>query len=58
MKFQLLTSFIVLASSFANSLVAAIPLEERAGLTIPYFSGFNIGAGKVYNPLLISSCDF
>ena len=47
MKFQLLTSFFVFASSFTNSLVFAALLEERAGLTVPYFSGFNLGAGKV-----------
>lgn len=44
MKFQFLTSFVVLASGFTNSLVFA---EEYAGLTVPYFSGFNLGAGKV-----------
>lgn len=47
MKFQLLASFAMLASSFTNSLVFATPLEQRAAPSVPYFSGFNIGAGKV-----------
>lgn len=48
MRFQFLTSFVVLASSCTNYLiVSAAPLEERAGPTVPYFSGFNIGAGRV-----------
>lgn len=43
MKFQLLASFVLLASS---SLVAAAPLEERAAPPVPYFSGFNLGANR------------
>lgn len=43
MKFQLLTSFVLLATS---SLVAAAPLEERAAPTVSYFSGFNLGANR------------
>jgi len=45
MKFQLLTSFAVLTSSFVTTLVTATPLDKRAP-TVSYFSGFNIGARR------------
>ena len=49
MKFQLLASFVLLASS---PLVAAVPLEERAAPTVSYFSGFNLGANRVCSLML------